>query len=214
MPGGSHFVVFVGAAVTLLLIPGPAVAFIVARSGAHGRRAGLVSVLGVHSATCVHVLGAVLGFSAVLVASATAYTAVKLVGGVYLIALGVRALRGAGRSADAPEAAPVSIRRLFREGFAVNVLNPKTALFFLAFLPQFVAKGHGPVWFQTLFLGAAFVALGLVTDSLYAVFGASVGARWRSARSCRITARVEGGVLIALGIATMLFPARRRAVGT
>ena len=140
VPSLSSLPVFILASIALLVIPGPAVVFIVARSGAQGRRAGLVSVLGVHTASIVHVSAAVAGLSAVVVASAIAFTAVKFVGGVYLIYLGVKAIRGAGRITTA--AAPIMRpeKRLFAEAFVVSLLNPKVALFFLAFLPQFVER--------------------------------------------------------------------------
>jgi threonine/homoserine/homoserine lactone efflux protein len=202
--------VFIAASIVLLVIPGPAVLFIVARSGSQGRRAGLVSVLGVHTASIVHVLAAVAGLSAVVVASSIAFTAVKVVGGLYLIILGVKSLRSARRSADvvAPTVRPV--RRLFAEAFVVSLLNPKVALFFLAFLPQFVQRGHGPIWTQTLLLGAIYILLGLCSDSVYATIGARLGTRLsgRAAR-LRATRYAEGGILVGLGVLTLALPHRR-----
>src|SRR6476659_8558284 len=167
VPSPSTLPVFIAASLVLLVIPGPAVLFIVARSGAQGRRAGLVSVLGVHTASIVHVLAAVAGVSAVVVASALAFTAVKVVGGCYLIYLGVKSMRNA-RTVSATSAPKVrATKQLFAEGFLVSLLNPKVALFFLAFLPQFVERGHGPIWSQTLLLGMLYIALGLCSDSMY-----------------------------------------------
>ena len=135
MPSLSTLPVFIAASIALLVIPGPAVLFIVARSGAQGRRAGFVSVLGVHTASMVHVLAAVAGLSAVVVASSIAFAAVKIVGGFYLIILGVKSLRTARRRPDVAIPTVRPAKRLFAEAFVVNLLNPKVALFFLAFKP-------------------------------------------------------------------------------
>lgn len=210
VPSLSTLPVFIAASVALLVIPGPAVLFIVARSGAQGTRAGLVSVLGVHTATIVHVLAAVAGLSAVVVASSLAFTAVKVVGGVYLIYLGIKSIRSARRLSD--EASPTvrPAKRLFAEAFVVSLLNPKVALFFLAFLPQFVERGHGPIWSQTLVLGFVYIILGLCSDSLYAVVGARVGTRL-SGRAVRLRASryAEGGILVGLGVLTLALPHRK-----
>jgi threonine/homoserine/homoserine lactone efflux protein len=209
VPPVSLLPAFVLASIVLLAIPGPAVMFIVARSGAQGKRAGLVSVLGVHAASIVHVLGAVAGLSALLVASSIGFTAVKIVGGAYLVCLGVRSLRSAHRAVLAPEPVPRTARRLFTEGFVVNLFNPKVALFFLAFLPQFVERGHGPIWSQTLTLGLIYIALGLLSDSAYAFAGARVG-RWLNTRTraLRTTRYAEGGLLIGLGALAIALPHR------
>jgi threonine/homoserine/homoserine lactone efflux protein len=195
------------ASIALLVIPGPAVLFIVARSGAQGRRAGFVSVLGVHTASIVHVAAAVAGLSAVVVASAIAFTAVKFVGGLYLIYLGIKSIRGARRLSRAVAPTPRPQRRLFAEAFVVNLLNPKVALFFLAFLPQFVERGHGAIWTQTLVLGLVYIALGLCSDSMYVLLGARMGS-WMSARSERLRASryAEGGILVGLGVLTLALP--------
>lgn len=201
---------FIAASLVLLVIPGPAVLFIVARSGAQGRRAGLVSVAGVHTASIVHVLAAVAGLSAVVVASAVAFTAVKFVGGLYLIYLGAKCISGARRisSVVAPNVRPE--KRLFAEAFLVSLLNPKVAIFFLAFLPQFVQRGHGPIWSQTLVLGLIYILLGLCSDSMYAVVGARVGS-WLGGRAERLRASryVEGGILVGLGVLTLALPHRK-----
>ena len=210
MPSLSTLPVFIAASIVLLVIPGPAVLFIVARSGSQGRRAGLVSVLGVHTASIVHVLAAVAGLSAVVVASSIAFTAVKLVGGLYLIVLGVKSLRSARRSANVTVPTVRPVKRLFAEAFVVSLLNPKVALFFLAFLPQFVQRGHGPIWTQTLVLGAMYILLGLCSDSMYAMIGARLGTRLsgRAAR-LRATRYAEGGILVGLGVLTLALPHRR-----
>jgi threonine/homoserine/homoserine lactone efflux protein len=207
MPSLPTLVVFASAALVLLVIPGPAVLFIVTRSSAHGSRAGLVSVGGVHTASVVHVLAAVAGVSAVLAASATAFTFVKIAGAAYLMWMGVRVLRGRA-AASSPTSDPSS-RRLFAQAFTVNLLNPKIALFFLAFLPQFVRPGAGPVWLQTLVLGFVFIALGLVSDSTYALTAAGLARRLRTRPRHHPVGRiVEGTTLIGLGITSLAFAHR------
>jgi threonine/homoserine/homoserine lactone efflux protein len=201
MPPLAGLGIFVVAALLLLITPGPAVLYIVTRSMDQGRRAGLVSMLGVHAGTLVHVAAAAAGLSALLMASATAFSVVKYLGAGYLIYLGVRRLLDRSTlTADRPPA--VSLRRAFVDGFVVNLLNPKTALFFLAFLPQFADVGRGQVGVQILVLGLIFVALGLVTDGLYAL-GAGTAAAWLRA-SPRVLASerwVSGGMYIGLGVA-------------
>ena len=205
-PDPSRLGLFVVAALVLLLTPGPAVLYIVTRSVDQGRRAGFVSVLGVHAGTLVHVAAAAAGLSAVLAASATAFSVVKYLGAAYLIYLGVRQLRPrAGDPDDLMLAAPPRLSRAFVDGFVVNVLNPKTALFFLAFLPQFVTVSRGAVPAQILGLGVVFVALGLLTDGLYALT-AGAAAQWlRARRGVALTRRwIPGTMYIGLGLATAL----------
>jgi len=155
---------FAAATLALLLIPGPSVLFIVARTLEHGRRGGLVSMLGVEAGALAHVLAATAGLGALVAASPDALLVLRLAGAAYLLVLGVRALRG-----GAVAAAPAGGRKLFRQGLLVDALNPKTAMFFVAFLPQFVDPAHGPVWTQTLVLGLTFVALATLTDGAYAL---------------------------------------------
>lgn len=220
MPTTSTLAAFVVASLVLLVVPGPAVLYIVARSGAQGVRAGLVAVGGVHTASAIHVLAAVAGLSAIVVASASAFTAVKWVGGAYLIVLGARTILAARRPVAPAGPGPRPHGRLFVESFVVNLLNPKVALFFLAFLPQFVDPNRGPVWLQTILLGGIYIVVGTVSDGVYAVVGGSAG-RWLLARRAvdpaprrpapRTVAPhvIEGGVLILLGVATLAVPHRR-----
>ena len=192
---------FVLAAFLLLITPGPAVLYIVARSMDQGRRAGLVSMLGVHCGTLVHIGAAAAGLSTVLMASATAFSVVKYLGAGYLIYLGVRRLRDRTvLTAQRPLAVP--LRRAFADGFVVNLLNPKTALFFLAFLPQFADVGRGHVGAQIVVLGLVFVGLGLITDGLYAV-GAGTAAAWLRASPRFLASErwLSGGMYIGLGVA-------------
>ena len=207
MPEGSTLALFAVAAVTLLVIPGPAVLYIVTRSVDQGRAAGLASVCGVHVGTLVHVAAAALGLSALLVSSATAYDAVRWLGAVYLVWLGVRRLlaRDDDLAAAGSGNRRTGLGRIFAQGVVVNVLNPKTALFFFAFLPQFVDVARGSVRLQVVVFGVAFVLLGLVSDGAYALL-ASTGAGWLRRRPgvAKASRLVSGGVLISLGVTTAL----------
>jgi threonine/homoserine/homoserine lactone efflux protein len=212
MPETSTLALFAVAAVTLLVIPGPAVLYIVTRSVDQGRAAGLASVCGVHVGTLVHVAAAALGLSALLVSSATAYDTVRWLGAAYLIWLGVRRLMARDEPsapASDPRTSRLGLGRIFAQGVVVNVLNPKTALFFLAFLPQFVDTSRGSVPFQVVVLGVAFVLLGLLSDGAYAM-AASTGAGWLRRRPgvARASRLVSGGVLISLGVTTALAGSR------
>ena len=194
---------FCSAALVLLIIPGPSVLYIVTRSIDQGRRAGFISVLGTHAGSLVHVAGAALGLSALIVSSALAFSAVKYLGAAYLVWLGVRRWRSGdhfGLAADRPS---VPTSRLFRQGFVVQVLNPKTAVFFLAFLPQFVDADRGSVTVQVLVLGVLFIALGLVSDSTYAIAAWAIGSALRgSTRARRAERYVSSGVYVGLGLST------------
>jgi threonine/homoserine/homoserine lactone efflux protein len=197
-PSPDHLGLFVVAALVLLLIPGPAVLYVVAQSLEQGRRTGLASVAGVHLGTCMHVLAAAVGLSALVVASAEAFTVVKLVGAAYLVYLGIQRLLD-GRSWLAVERRQIALRAAFMRGALVNVLNPKTALFFLAFLPQFVDPDR-TVWSQVVVLGLLFVCLGAVTDSLYALAAGTAGGFLRRRRN---VLRIGSGLAyIGLGAAT------------
>jgi threonine/homoserine/homoserine lactone efflux protein len=200
-PDSTSLWLFGLAALALLAIPGPAVLYIVVQSAEQGRRAGLASVAGVHLGTLVHVAAASAGLSALIVASSLAFSAVKYAGAAYLIYLGVRRLL-ARDSLRQAERAGEPLRRAFARGAIVNLLNPKTALFFLAFLPQFVAPARGGVWSQALVLGFVFVGLGLVTDSLYALAAGSVAGLLR--RKGDVVRYGSGIVFIALGASAAL----------
>lgn len=202
IPGAANLGLFVSAAVVLLVVPGPAVLYIFARSVEQGRLAGFVSILGIHTATLVHVAAAALGLSAVLAQSALAFSLIKYAGAAYLIWIGLNKLFGHGEIRDADVAVEATgHRRLFRDGFVVNLLNPKTALFFLAFLPQFVEVDRGHVAMQITFLGLVFIVLGIVTDGCYALAAGSMG-RWlkRSRGYLQAERYVSGVLFIGLGL--------------
>ena len=203
IPDTASLAVFVVAALALLLVPGPAVVYVVARSIHEGRRAGLVSVLGIHVGTLVHIAAATAGLSALVVSSAVAFTAVKVAGAVYLVGLGLWTLFSRGAERDVALGGERNLRRAFAQGVVVNVLNPKTALFFLAFLPQFVDADAAHPAVQIAFLGVLFALLGLVTDSLWALAaGTAGGLLRRSRRFARGQRYVTGTVYIGLGVAT------------
>ena len=189
------------AALALLLIPGPSVLFVVFQSAEQGRRVGLASVAGIHLGTLVHVAAASAGLSAVIVASSLAFSVVKYAGAAYLVYLGVRKLLERDRETPVDRVRE-PLRRAFVRGAVVNILNPKTALFFLAFLPQFVAPDRGGVWSQALVLGFVFVGLGLVTDSLYALAAGTIGGLLRRRRNA--VRYCSGIVFIALGATAAL----------
>ncbi len=211
MPEGSTLVVFLVAALALLVVPGPAVLYIVARGMDQGRAAGLTSALGVATGSLVHVAAAALGLSALLVSSATAFAAVKYLGAAYLIGLGLRTLLT--RETTGPIAAPEPrpLRRIFRQGIIVQVLNPKIALFFFAFLPQFVDPSRGSVAGQTLLFGGLLVVMGACTDGLYAILAGAAGTWLRGHSGFLRTQRyVAGTVYLGLGVTTALVGSHKK----
>jgi threonine/homoserine/homoserine lactone efflux protein len=200
VPSSGTLALFALAALALIVVPGPAVLYIVAQSIDRGRLAGVVSALGVAVGGLVHVTAAGVGLSAVLVSSATAFTVVKLVGAAYLIGLGLHALLR--RREPAPDGPPAErrLRRSFAQGVVVNVLNPKTALFFLAFLPQFVDRDAGSVGSQILVLGLLFVVLAVLSDALWALAAGTASQHLRGSRRFLAVQRyVSGTVFVGLG---------------
>ena len=211
----TTLLLFCTAALVLLVVPGPAVFYILARSVNQGARAGLVSVAGIHTGTLVHVVAAVGGLSALLVSSATAFTAVKFAGAAYLLYLGIKSIWAYRQSrkvrSTIPEVAPRSMRRVFFDGVIVNVLNPKTAVFFLAFVPQFVDPSAGHA-FQLVLLGAVFILLGILSDGAYAVIGAWLGRRLRRMPVARgRTQLVAGTAYLGIGAATAVAGSNARS---
>jgi threonine/homoserine/homoserine lactone efflux protein len=206
MPAPETMAVFALASLALIAFPGPSVFYILARSFAGGRRAGMVSMLGVETGGLVHVAAATLGLSALLASSAVAFGFVKYAGAAYLIWLGISRLR----TKRARELPPMPDGQVFRQGVLVNALNPKTALFFLAFLPQFVDPVAGSASVQAAILGMLFVTIAFVSDGLYALVGGSVAERIRRSPAVRRRLdRASGGVLIGLGAVAALTGSRR-----
>ena len=199
MPDAATLAVFCAATLALLVVSGPAVLYIVTQSVDHGRRAGLVSVLGVSTGGLVHVAAAALGLSSLLLSSATAFEVVKYAGAAYLVFLGVRRLLGKGDDAEEP-GAERSSGDVFRRGMLVQILNPKTALFFFAFLPQFVDTDGAPIALQLLLLGAVFSVLALLSDGAYAFAAGTLAERLRGSRTFKGIQRwLSGTVLVGLG---------------
>jgi threonine/homoserine/homoserine lactone efflux protein len=201
LPESGALAVFVVAALVLLVIPGPAVLYIVAQSVSRGRLAGIVSMLGIQVGGLVHVAAAAAGLSALLVRSSVAFNAVKYAGAAYLIFLGVRRLLGKD-DVEAPGTRPEkSLRRLFAQGVVINVLNPKTALFFFSFLPQFVDVDAGSVALQIATLGLVFILLATLSDGLYALAAGSAAGWLRGRRGfARGERYTTGSVLVGLGV--------------
>lgn len=207
LPDTPLLLAFVGASLVLALTPGPAVVYIVARTLAQGRACGLSSVLGVALGNLANALGAALGLAAVFAVSAAAFTFVKWAGAAYLVYLGIRLWRAAAPAADgaALRVPAQPLWRVFRDGFVVALLNPKTTLFFAAFLPQFMdAHGRNPL-LQTLALGGVFVAIACCTDILYVLTASLLAPRLsRSARHGVWGNRLAGTSFIGLGVLTAM----------
>ncbi|MGH2533180.1 MAG: LysE family translocator [Thermomicrobiales bacterium] len=207
----STFGAFLIAAFLLLVIPGPAVMYIVARGIHQGRLAGVVSALGVGAGSLVHVAAATVGLTALLVSSALAFSVVKYAGAAYLIYLGVRTLLQRGTAYEAIALEPARLDRVFWQGVLVNVLNVKTALFFLAFWPQFVDPARGSATGQTLVYGVIFTVMGIGSDSVYALISGTLSGWLR--RQGRLFSRqrlVAGTVYLGLGLATAVADVRKK----
>ena len=198
IPDAGSLAVFAGASLVLAVVPGPAVLYIVAQSVPGGRRAGVVSALGVSTGGMFHVMAAVVGLSAILAASAEAFTAVKLVGAAYLVWLGLRTILSRDERIGGRRVEP-TLGRTYRRGVVVNVLNPKTALFFLAFLPQFVDP-HGSTRAELGLLGVLFVAIALASDLVWAMVAGTAGGVLRRSRTfLRVQRYVSGTIFVGLG---------------
>jgi threonine/homoserine/homoserine lactone efflux protein len=199
MPALSSIALFSLASVALAVVPGPAVTYIVTHSIDKGRRAGIVSAFGIASGGLVHVVAATVGLSALIASSATAFTAVKLVGAAYLIAVGIRRILSREQDGEI-QSVPAPHRELYVQGVVVNVLNPKTALFFLAFLPQFVDPARGAIWPQVAFLGILFALIAFASDVSYALLADLLAGKLRrTGGGAKARRWVSGGIFVALG---------------
>lgn len=196
---------FFAASLALLLTPGPAVLYIIARSIDQGRGAGLVSVLSIESGNLFHVLAATFGLSALVMSSVALFSVVKYLGAAYLVYLGVRKLLSHEALQLSPGLDAQNPRRIYSQGVMVAVLNPKTALFFLAFLPQFVNPGNGSIPLQMLTLGCIFVGMACITDSLYALLAGTAGSWLKSSpRFLQGQRYFAGTIYIGLGLLAAL----------
>jgi threonine/homoserine/homoserine lactone efflux protein len=210
VPEPKTIAAFAAAAYVFAVLPGPAVIYVVTRSIDHGRLGGVISVLGIATGNLVHVVAATLGLSALLMSSALAFTAVKYAGAGYLIYLGIRALLD--REGEVQEGGTRLVRsasRLYGQGALVATLNPKTALFFLAFLPQFIDPSKGPVPAQVGFLGVLLVVITALSDSCYALVSGTAGNLLRAnGRVLRRRRVFGGGIYIGLGVTAALTGSR------
>jgi threonine/homoserine/homoserine lactone efflux protein len=202
VPDGPTLLLFAGASLALLVIPGPAVIYLVTRSLDQGRQAGIVSVLGVETGTFVYALAAAGGLTGLIAASETGFAIVKYAGAAYLVYLGVTTMLGRGGGHGPVSGLP---SHLYVKGLLVQLLNPKIAIFFLAFLPQFVDPSGGPDAVQILVLGTVFTVLAVLSDGAYVLLAGTVG-KWlrTNPRARRRLSRVSGGVYIGLGVTAAL----------
>jgi len=210
MPSLSTYVVFLATGLALLVVPGPAVLYVVTRSIEMGRAGGIASVAGITTATVVLIGLAAAGLSSLVLASQAAFETVKYVGAAYLVFLGLRRLLARDPEEAAAEAVPRTRRRAYVQGVVVNLTNPKTIVFVFAFIPQFVDPQAGAVWLQVLVLGLSFACLGFLSDSVYAVAAGTVADRLRGSTARGRFERWFGGcVLVGLGVAAAVWTPHR-----
>jgi threonine/homoserine/homoserine lactone efflux protein len=210
VPSSSAYAVFLATAIALLLVPGPAVLYVVTRSIEMGRGGGLASVAGITTGTITYVALAAAGLSSLLLASTAVFDAVRYAGAAYLLLLGARRLLGRGLEEPDAEAAPRTRRRAYAQGVFVNLTNPKTIVFLFAFLPQFVDPNAHHAWLQVLVLGLSFTVLGFLSDSMYAFAAGTVAERLRgSAGIARVQRWFGGSVLVGLGIVAAVWSPSR-----
>ena len=205
----ARFLLFIGVSWALILAPGPDMLYVITRGVSQGRRAGMLSALGVIGGILVHTTAAAFGLTLILQTSALAFLIVKYVGAGYLIYLGIRAWREKSTFRLGPTAVAVSFRKVFWQGVLSNVLNPKVAIFFLAFLPQFVEKDHGNVPLQMAALGLTFAFFGLCFLLTVGFSSGTIGG-WlaRRPRYTQLLGRLTGGILVGLGL-RLAFAQRR-----
>lgn len=204
LPAWPLLSAFLVASLILAVTPGPGVLYVVTRSVAQGRRSGLASVAGVALGNLGNAIGASLGLAALFAVSSLAFTVIKYAGALYLVYLGIQAMRTPRSNGDIPAAVPGPLRQVFRDGFIVALFNPKTALFFAAFLPQFMSTDAAPI-VQSILLGSLFVAIAAVTDTAYAIMAGAVAPALGRAQGIRTLGRyLTGGAFIGLGLFTAL----------
>lgn len=203
MPDLSTIGVFLGASLILLVVPGPAVLYIVARSIAQGRSAGIVSALGIATGSLPYIAAVVLGVSAVLLSAPIVFRGIQALGAGYLLYLGTQKLREKVEHTLPGSMARESLPRIFRQGILVSLLNPKSVVFFLAFLPQFIDPSRGPAAPQALFLSSLFLVVAFASDGVYALLAGTLG-NWLQThpRFLRVQNVIAGGILVALGVGT------------
>ena len=197
----AKFVLFIGVSWALIISPGPDMIYVITRGMAHGRKAGMLSAIGVVCGILVHTIAAAFGLTLILQSSALAFLFVKVVGAAYLVYLGIKAWREKSSFALQPSTAIADSNTLFWQGVLSNVLNPKIAIFFLAFLPQFVDKGSSHVTWQMVILGITFACFGLIFLLVIGYSSGTIG-KWLTHKPQRAQffQRLAGGILIGLGI--------------
>lgn len=201
MPAAHALLTFAAATMVLLLIPGPAVLFILNHSITGGRNAALAAVAGLEIGDALQAVAAAAGLSAIIATSATAFSAVKWVGVAYLVVTGLRTLSRPASRLTAGAGAGPRRAHLVRQGILVNALNPKTSMFFLSIFPQFIDPNAGHTMAQSLVLGAVFVVMATVTNGAYAIIASHLGSRLVSSRSLPFVRRwVSGGTFLGLGV--------------
>ena len=200
MPAPHALALFMLAALALYLTPGPDMLYVTARSVSDGRRAGIVAALGIGTGTLVHITALALGLAALLAAVPLAYDALRIAGAVYLLVIGVQLLFRPRRAAVTAVVAPASYKTIFAQAVVTNVLNPKVALFFLAFLPQFVDAAAGPAVAQVVLLGLLFDVQGTAVNVAVALLASGTTHRLRThARAVSLLQRLTGAIFAALG---------------
>lgn len=210
MPSPETMLLVALASGVLWMVPGPALLLVLTRGVDLGARGAVATAAGLAVGTSVHVLAAAVGLSAILAASATAFSVVKLVGALYLVWLGIRRIRDRRPHAPTPDGpAPRDDARAFREGFTINALNPKLAMFFLAFLPPFVNRAGGAAWSQLLALGLIVTIVLLVGDVAFALLTGSIGRAWTQRRRTngsvqRFGRYAVGSIYIGLGLSILV----------
>ena len=211
MPHLSQLALFVTGTAIIVAVPGPNILYLLARSIHQGRAAGLASMLGIEAATAIHICAATLGLTSVLLSSALAFSVIKYLGAAYLAYLGIRKLL-AGEEASWQQIEPErELKGVFLQGFLVNLLNPKTALFFIAFLPQFVDTRSGSVPLQIVSFGVILVLLATSIELAYVLLASRLGGWLRvDQRSSRRWRYLAGGTYLGLGLATALAGGRDR----
>jgi threonine/homoserine/homoserine lactone efflux protein len=201
MPDATSLIVFMTATLALNLTPGPDMLYVIARSMGQGQKAGVISALGIGVGCLAHTFAAAFGLSALLTSSAVAYDLVKYAGAIYLVYLGARALLGKSRLQEHSELIPASMSNIFNQGVVTNVLNPKVALFFLAYLPQFTKAGRGSIAWQIIFLGLLFNVSGTLVNVVVALLGGRIGEAFKKRPAFARKQRwITGAVFIALGL--------------
>ncbi|GAA2960245.1 LysE family translocator [Microbacterium schleiferi] len=201
----ENLLAFMLTSLVIIVIPGPSVLFVIGRAIALGRRAGVLSVVGNALGTIPAIIAVAFGVGAIVASSVVAFTVIKIVGALYLVYLGIQAIRHRHAHIPGIQQRPARTRTLLAEGFIVGLTNPKTIAFFVAVLPQFVDPATGPVWVQLLLLGLVFEALALASDSIWAL-AAGTARAWfaRSPRRISTLSATGGVMMIGLGGALAL----------